>query len=401
MTDGKVRWLIAAAVVGFFMAGVERAEAAPLTGKDKLYWDAAQALYGEGLSIKRSKRSTTIAPGTLTQAKYNQYVKDVYLEVLRYPFARLKGGNWRWNPEGYEAPEFNPRNKVKLGHLLLEPYLKYTLCRKIAEQIGHKPNIKAAWERYGWCALKAMEEATAPIYVYRGKEITYPAAEDKGDLNIHDEIWKPGADGNYPMVITVAGGTKIYTLASTEILMKISEDVDPDLAKDLYAKSNKVYKQTLKVYKGLVKKEARKQRKLAGGKKIIFADQRFYETLARTPAKGPIPCRKTHFLAYAPTKKRKQGYHLAVEIDGAECAALYVEAGEDSYNDIYTHPACSIALKPGEHKVTVAMHESIDLFNHKHKEWRRNNMQWKRQNVTYTKTKAGKLLYQEEITCTE
>jgi hypothetical protein len=402
MKKGRKGWLIVVGAAGILLSSPGRAgaKAPELAGKDKLFWEAARALYGEGLEIKRTRRSTTIAPGSLTQAAYDRYVKEVYLEVLRAYLTRMEGGYWRWNPEGYRDRKFDPRGEVKLGHLLMEPYLKYALCRKIAGRIGSKPNIVAAWRRYGWCALKAMEEATAPIYVYRGQKVTWSAPADRGDLGIHDVIWQADARGSYPMVVTVAGGSKIYTLASTKILMRISKDVDPDLARDLHAKASRIYNKTLKIYHGLVKREARKQRRLAGGQRVIFSDRRFYATVAQPPAKGPIPCRKTHFLAYAPQKQRKQGYHLAVEIDGSECAALYVEAGEDSYNDIYTHPACSIALKPGHHKVRVAMHESVDLFNHKRREWRRGNMQWKRRTVTYTQTRRGKLLYKGEIECT-
>ena len=373
-----------------------------LTEQDKLYWEAAQALYGVGLDIKRTRKRTTIAPkpGGLTRAKYNRYVKEVYLQVLRAHLTKMTGGNWRWSEGGYGDTMFDNRAPVKRAHLLLEPYLKYRLCREIAASIGSKPNIVAAWQRYGWCALQAMDEAVAPIYVYRGAAVTWEAPADRGDLDVVDEIWKPDAGGNYPMVVTVAGGHKIYTLASTKILMKLSKDVDPDLAKKLHAKADRIYKKTLKIYHGLVKKEARKQRRLARGKKIIFAARRFYATVAIPPARGPIPCRKTHYLAYVPAKARKQGYHIAVEIDGTECMSLYADAGEVDRNDIYAAPSCSRLLRKGEHKVNVALHHSVDSFNHSQKEWRRSNMRWKRENVTYTKTKKGRKLYEGSITCT-
>lgn len=374
-----------------------------LTDKDKLYWEAAQALYGVGLKIKRTKRSTTIAPmpGGLTQEKYNQYVKEVYLQVLRAHLAKTKGGQWRWTDADYSDPRYDTRGKVKRGHLLLEPYLKYKICRESAARIGNKPNIVVAWQRISWCALQAMDEAIAPIYVYRGKEVTWNAPDDKGDLELDDEIWKPDASGNYPIVVTVAGGSKIYTMASTNILMKLAEDVDENFAPKMRKKADKMYQQTLKIYHKLVKAEARKQRKLAGKNKIIFAGTRFYSTVAQPPAKGPLPCMKTFFLAYAPTKARKQGYHRGIKVDGNECAAIPMDANEEDRSEIFTAPSCSRLLKPGEHKVTVAMHENINLFDYKKKEWRRDNMQWKRQNVTYTQTKAGKLLYESSITCTQ
>jgi hypothetical protein len=290
-----------------------------LTERDKLYIEAARALYGVGLKINRGKRSTTIAPrpGGLTQAKYNRYVKEVYLEVLRAYLTRLHGGHWRWKKGGYidtsgsrgryrrrssDPGKWDPRGKIKRAHLLLEPYIKYALCRKIMAAVGDKPNIVVSWKRISWCAMEAMYEAIAPIYEYRGSKVTWKAPADRGNLKLADVIWQPDANGNYPIVVTVRGGGNIYTLASTNILFRLSEDVDRHFAKKMYRTAKALYKKTLKIYHRLVKQIARKQRKLAGRKKVIFGKNRFYATIAQKPTPGPLPCSGVYYLAYGPRR---------------------------------------------------------------------------------------------------
>ncbi len=388
-----------------------------LTAKDKLFIEAAKALYGVGLKIKRSKRATTVSskPGGITQAKYNRYVKEVYLQVLRVYLTKLHGGHWRWRGKGYMDPKgsrkryrrrstdpgkWDTRGKTKRAHLLLEPYLKYKLCYNIMSRTGNRPNIVVAYKRLSWCALQAMQEAIAPIYEYRGKKVTWKAPADRGTLKLEDVIWKSDANGNYPMIFTVRGGSKIYTLASTNILFQLSEGVSADFAKKMRRKAKNLYKKTLKIYHRLLKKIARKQRKLAGRKKVIFGKHRFYATIAQKPAKGPLPCSGVYYTAWSPRRARKQGYHLGVEVNGVECNAYYFDA-KDIFRNDFGGLTCTRYLKPGRNKIHIAMYLSHNSFNYKRREWRKRNQRYRLKNVTYTKTRRGKKLYGNRIICTK
>lgn len=387
-----------------------------LTQSDKLFIEAAKALYGEGLKIKRTKRRTTISPkpGGITQAKYNRYVK-IYLGVLRSYLTKLHGGHWRWKKKGYidasgssgrrrrrstSPGKWDPRSQTKRAHLLLEPYIKYKLCYNIMSRTGNRPNIVAAYQRLSWCALQAMQEAIAPIYEYRGSKVTWKAPADRGTLKLEDVIWKSDASGNYPMIITVRGGSKIYTLASTNILFQLSEGVDANFAKKMRKKAKKLYKKTLKIYHGLVKKIARKQRKWAKRKKVIFGKNRFYATIAQKPTAGPLPCDGVFYMAWAPRRARKQGYHLGVEVNGVECASYYSDAKEIFRNDV-GGLGCTRYLKAGRNKIHVGVYLSHNSFNYKRNEWRKRNQRYRLKSVTYTKTRRGKKLYGARIICTK
>jgi len=386
------------------------------TQNDELFIEAAKALYGEGLKIKRSKRQTTISPkpGGITQAKYNRYVK-IYLGVLRSYLTKLHGGHWRWKRKGYmdatgsrsryrrrstDPGKWDPRGKVKLAHLLLEPYIKYKLCYNIMSRTGNRPNIVAAYKRLSWCALQAMQEAIAPIYEYRGSKVTWKAPADRGTLKLEDVIWKRDASGNYPMIITVRGGSKIYTLASTNILFQLSEGVSADFAKKQRKKAKKLYKKTLKIYRSLLKKIARKQRKWAKGKKVIFGKNRFYATIAQKLTKGPLPCNAVYFMGWSPRRARKQGYHLGLEVNGVECSSAYMDAKEIFRNDL-GGLSCTRYLKAGRNKIHVGVYLSHDSFNYKRSEWRKRNRSYRLKRVTYTKTRRGKKLYGSRIICTK
>ena len=393
-------------------------DSAGLSPTHQLYWEAAQALYGVGLQIRRTAASTSIAPepGGLTQEKYNRYVKEVYLEVLQSFLTKLHGGYWRWSEGGYEPdpgssrrgpmapPEppnrFDTRGKVKRAHLLLEPYLKYYLCSNIVGKIGDRPDIVAGWKRRGWCAVQAMLEAISPIYEYRGAAVTWKGHLDKGSLDVDDVIFEQDSSGNYPIIVTVAGGSRIYTLASTNILFEIRKDIDADLAKEAYRKADTLYKETLRQYHKLQKEVARTQRKLAGRHKVIFSERRFYATVAQAPAKGPIPCGSVYFLVYGPQAKRQQGYHESVQVNGVECAAYPMEAGEEDRGDV-SGQSCTRNLKPGRNTITVGVYQSHDSFNYSRAEWRLNNRKYTLQNVSYTQTRRGTKLYDNSIQCVQ
>ena len=386
-----------------------------LTARDRLYIDAARALYGEGLNIKRSRRITRIAPkpGGLTQQKYNRYV-EVYLETLRAYLTKLDGGHWRWKKDGYGGPprrgprgfgrhqanRWDPRGRVKRAHLLLEPWLKYSLCRKIMAAVGDKPNIVVSWKRLSWCAWQAMQEAISPIYEYRGQPVTWDGGRDRGDLKLSQVIWRKDASGNYPIVVTVRGGTNLYTLASTNILFNLSKEVDGTFAKKLKRKADRLYKKTLAKYRRLVKSIARKQRRVARGKKVIFGKNRFYATVLQRPATGTVPCDRVFYMAWGPRRKRSEGYELGLNVNGVACGGYPLSAGEVDRNGV-TNFACTRYLKPGRNKIFVGVYLSHNSFNYKRREWRYSNRRYHRKTVTYTKTRRGRKLYGSAITCTK
>jgi len=392
------------------VAGAESVEARRINpyakvtkAKIKLHWEAMQALYGAGLKIQRSKHRTTIAPqrGGLTQAKFNQYVQQVYLPALKeYTYYR-KGPGFRFgSQELYKHPRFDTHARIKLAVILLEPYAKFKLCRQINAALGDLPNIIVAHRRQSWCAYQAMLESIAPIFEYRGTKVTWKGRRDKGDLKVTHVIFRKNARGDYPIIVTVAGGGKWYTRDGINILYDVAKQVDATFAKGLRRRADKLTKRARKAYQKLMKQVARDQRKLMRGKRIIFAGQRFYSQILTRPATGPLPCKQTYFFVVGPKRKRRQGYHLGVEVNGVECQAYPLSALEEYRGDIIGQN-CDRHLQDGENKITVAVHNSLNSFNYKRKEWRQRETGrgLARRSITYTKTRRGKRLYSRRITC--
>lgn len=363
----------------------------------KLYWDAAQALYGMGLKIKRSRKKTTISPKRrgLTQAKYNAYVK-IYLKVLRGSIAPLKRPLYRF-AKNYAASKYDTTSATKLAHIILEPLLKLSLCNELIAKTESQPSTVESYRRISWCAYQSMLDVIAPTFEYRGKKVTWKESQDRGNLKIGDVIWKKDASGNYPIVVTVRGRRKMYSQKTIDILQYLAKSVDGNFAKKIDKKSRKLSKKAIKQLHKILARVAKKQRKLMRGKKIIFAAKHFYDQIATPPAKGPLKCDSTYFLAFSPRKARKQGYHLSVGVRKIECSATYLDAKRHYRGGV----GCTRYLKKGRNKVWVAMHYSLDKFNYSRREWRRHRSGrgYVNKRIGYTKTGRGKLLYSNSIIC--
>jgi hypothetical protein len=367
-----------------------------LTARDKMALDATRALYGNGLRIKRTKRAVTIAPGSLTQAKWDRYVKEFYLPALQRVSVSRTGVVFRW-ARGYKDARWDVRGQVKRAHILMEPWLKFALCERLVASIGFKPNMTAYEKRKGWCAEQAIHEAFKPIYEYRGKKVTYKQSRERGNLKLDEVIFAPDASGHYPIVITVAGSREMVSRPGVKIATALSAKVDADLTPKWHRKVHGYWKRMLARYHEIERTMMKKQKRLARGK-VAFSAEPFRDWLVRKPAKGTISCDKVYTLAYSPARKRSHGYHLSFVVDGVECKALPLDANERDNSDFHYSNSCSKMLTKGKvHKLEVNMHNDIVTGSHKRIELDKRDNRLKSR--TYNLTKRGKKLYGASIKC--
>lgn len=386
---------ILAALAAATMGGSATAGGKPkLEGDDALRWEAAQALYGEGLEIKRAKGKVTIAPKRdgLTQEKYDQYVEKVYLPLAKIT-TQNQGRLVRF-ADNYDDPKFATRADPKLAHLLLEPYFKYRLCREIAIAVGDKPGPSSKYEHINWCALQGIIEATSPIFEYRGEAVTWDDSRERGDLAIDAPIWVKNDLGHYPIVVTVAGYREALTPRGITALGEMWGDVQ-DFA-DGYAPVEKVKEARIAAWHKLLDAAEKQQKKLAGKKKVVFAEVPFQDHLAIPMAKGPIDCQKSYYWTWAPEKQRDDGYAVAIFVDGVECSWFAADPGEVDRNHIWTLEPCRNLMKPGTHKLTVSVHESHTTGHYSRTEVTHDDRVVKRQ---YDETVTGKKLHGDSIEC--
>ncbi len=392
----SVRTLAVIATLAAIAAPSIAVAGTPLSAKQKFAWEAAQALYGKGLKIKRSKKAVTIKAGSLTQDLYDRYVKEVYLPTMTNLSAG-GGAPGRWRSD-YRDKKWDHRGPTKYAYILLEPAYKFALCRRIADDIAFTPTMEAHARRKSWCAYQAMIEAFTPILEYRGTAVTWKGNRSRGDLKLDDEIFKAGADGHYPIVVTVAGGREIMSKSGNLISGEMLRALNSDFAPKLHRKATKLWKDKARRYHKFEKKVIAKQRKLARGK-VLFSTQRFGDSLALPGAKGPIPCSKSFVLAYAPRKRRRQGYYVSSVIDGKECSSMVLAPGERFATEFHITTGCRDKLRAGtKHTLSMAVHTNIiygSVDTTKFNKYKR-----RFQTRTFDRSKKGKKLYSASIECT-
>ena len=369
-----------------------------LTAEQQRAWKAARALYGEGLTVKRTRKHVTITakPGGLSQETFNTYVEKYYLPALaKVSFSRGAGNQHRWATQ-YSDRKFSPGAATKLGYLLLEPIAKAALCRIIAYDIGPVPTVMHRYDRENWCYYQGIIHAFSSVYEYRGTKAVWDTAQRRGNLAITDPIYAKGRDGNYPIIVTVSSSPEVLSKAaetSARELYRKLESAAPDAK--LHATADRYWKRMSKRRRQVVAKAKTKQRRLAKGK-AIFAESPFLSWLAHPPAKAAIACTKSYFVAYAPKRKRSHGYHLSVNIDGRECSGLFMESAERDSNAIHQLSECAKRFKPGAtHKLALNMHENIITGRfHRYDVDRRGIKR-----VNYDTSKRGRKLFGATITC--
>ncbi len=369
------RILIAAATIIVIESSAISGKNNTLNAEQKLAWEAARALYGEGLSIKRTKTKLILSPksGGLTQEKFNKYVETIYIPALGA------------NPKGH------------LAKVLLDPRDKASLCKTIAYSIGDVPTFRHRFDRQNWCAYQGMMHAMSPVFEYRGTKISWDANLDGGELKATDRIFVKDADGNYPIIVTIRGSREKEMGPVLSTVRRLHEQIDQTASSDkkLYATAQRYWKTRLNRHLKSVRQAKAKQRQLAKGK-IIFSETSFYEGRAVPAAKGPIDCRKSFFTAYSPKRSRKHGYQFSAYVDGTQCADNFMDVNDRFSGAIHEIPGCFKKMKTGEsHKLKIAVHHNIITGNHARVE----HHDGKLRRRVYDQSKRGRKLYGTQITC--
>ncbi len=380
-------------VVSALTLGTAKADPGKPTADEQLAIDAMKALFGDGLTIQRSAKAVTIEPakGGLTQEKWNRYVEQVYLPAFAKASLAPRG-RFRWNAR-YNEPRF-AKSQGPLGYLLLEPMVKNDLCYWVAHLSGDRDYGQR--ERQSYCALQAIKEATAPVFEYRGTKVTWDGSRDRGDLPLDERIFQKGADGNYPIIVTVAGGRQVLDHTIRDIVGELSRDSldesvpsgerGKQVAEDIYA-----------AYDTLEAAVDAKQRKVAGGRKVLFAEAPFRSWEVQQPAAGPVACAKLNWISWLPAEQRADGYELEVTIDGTACAQFPMNPGEIDHGELAALEACWRSVKPGAtHQIGVAVFDSHVTDHYDRVEVRRDRLE----NVQYDLTVHGKKRFGETIACT-
>jgi|GEM_PF-6158112 len=388
-------FVLAAALIA---PSVARAGGA-LSPKQKFALEAAHALYGQGLRIKRSRRRVTITakPGGLTQVRFNRYVKEVYLPALERLTINTNGRVFRFLKKPRDA-KYSPQAKTKLAHLLLEPDIKYTLCQKIEDVAGigwRQPYSFASDDRKNWCLLHALQEATSPILEYRGKKVTWSGKRERGDLRVDDVIFKKDAAGNYPIVVTVAGGRTFVSRNTYKIAQQLRHELGKEGRNNkLRAQIKRLYQRRSKAYERLVKRMVAKQWRIARHKKVLFSDKYFAEWVARKPARGTIPCASSYYVVYTPRRGGDGSYAKVLKKDGAICSVVPLDAGKRDNDSFHNSMRCG-HFAAGNHKLSIDVHRRHVTGSYHKVEWRHTKFV----NAKYDLSKLGKRVYGNSIRC--
>lgn len=369
------------------------AAAEGLSADDQLLWDAARALYGEGLVVKKVKQGVAISSANngLTQDKYNRYV-PIYLEALRTVSGRRKGTSFKWESD-YSDGKYDPRAPTKVAMILLEPAFKFALCHTLAGKIGDKPTNTANWDRVAWCVQQGIVDATTNTCVYRGEATECAAASDHGDLKLDDPIFVKDAQGNYPMLVTVSGGRDHITQATISIAARLQDSLVSvsKLAPKIKADWNRRREKYLVSERAAVKQ----QRKLAKNQ-LAFSDQPFAPWEVHKPAKK-VSCKTTHMVLFAPEKAQANDYYQVVSVDGKTCDEHPLGAGQTARDNIYLTEQCRKIMEQGpEHTVEVSLHLMKIGATSTKTEVKNGRLK----DVTYEWGKAGKKLFGGKVTCT-
>lgn len=388
------------AIVAATLLASSSALAGKLTQKQRFALEAARALYGEGLIIKRSRKSVSIKakPNGLTQKKFNRYVEEVYLPALQRMRLVTNARAFRFL-ENPRDRKYDPRAKTKLAHILLEPAAKFELCLKIEDAAGigwRDPYTFASDDRKNWCLLRALEEATSPIYEYRGKPVTWNGKRDRGDLAIDDVIFqKSGAD--YPIVVTVAGGRTSMDRSRYRIAQQLVRAIGKEgTNKKLITAIRRRWTKKRAAYDKLVKRMGKTQRRYAKRNPILFSAEYFAEWVARKPAKGSIPCDQSHYLIYAPKRGGEGSYAKVMKVNDAICAVVPLDANRTDSGNFRNSSKCGNGFEAGKtYKLTIDLHERHVTGSYSKVEWRHKT--WK--NAKYDLSKLGKRLRSGSITC--
>jgi hypothetical protein len=390
-----------AVVVGLLAASAPAHAGKSLTSNQKLALSAARALYGEGLSIKRTRRGVTIAPkpGGLTQKRFNTYVEKFYLPALARMRMVSNGRSFRFLTKPRDA-KYDPSAKVKLAHVLLEPDLKFTLCQKIEDVAGigwRDPYTFASDDRKNWCLLHALREATSPILEYRGKKVHWDGKRERGDLRVDDVIFAKGSDGNYPIVVTVAGGRTHMTRAAYRIAQQLVGSIGKQgTDKKLIAKIRSLWSSRSRAYNKLVKRMVAKQRRYAKRKPILFSAEYFAEWVARKPAKKSIPCDSSHYLIYTPRRGGEGSYAKVMKVNGAICSVVPLDANHLDRGSFHNSMKCGGHFESGKtYQLGIDIHRRHVTGSYSKVEWR--HKKWK--NAKYDLSRLGKRLHRATIKC--
>jgi hypothetical protein len=301
-----------------------------------------------------------------------------------------QGASWRW-AENYRDKKFDD-NATPLAAFLLEPAYKADLCRNLAYRAGELPDFSGQRDNQDFCVLNGMIEATSPNFAYTGSAVTWDDSRDRGDVAVDAPIFVKDDQGNYPILVTVAGQRQIITADTLNIVQRLNMELDGDGPHG--AKAAAFKDKLFAAYHRLLAATEKQQKKLMGKAKVGFSATPFTEWAAQKPVTTPIPCAKVNFIIYTP---RAETIFMNMNVDGETCVSYTTDGGKVERDRFEYWKECMVKLeKPGTHTVEVAVHEKIgDGTTYSRLEVRDNQLK----EVKYDVIDQGRKLLSGKTTC--
>ncbi len=333
--------------------------------KDAMKVAAAKALYGHGLKMKYDKKSgkITLAYGDLDEKTLQMYI-SVFWAGHANKILRVAINDNDLVHKGQGDRFFTNARSGITGWVMSEPMAKFKICESLMYGINRDVSAE------DWCLYQALIEANAPMFAFRGEEVSWDAKQmSGGGLDLDERIFLPTIEGVYKPAITIAGPVEIddyqHIMLTKAIAYKIrsSSKYYQDMLA-VQARAEKIDKKKKAAY-------AKQDLKVGGKKgKIVFSDKSFIgwdmPPLLPKNAKG-VDCDDLSYKAYAPRKKNKD-YELYIKVDGEACNNPPLWSDQDSYSKSYSfmHPqyggdsndGCQKKLLvPGDHNIEITAHE--------------------------------------------
>lgn len=363
-------------------AGLLTALGAPTARADNAErFGAIRALYGDGLSIRRSGDTVTIDWGELDAATYRRYVTEYYRPFLERISANLDGAQSAY-PEGHEI------STTAAGRTLIEPLLKERLCQALAGSISdYQANLRANL----YCTERALAHARAPTVAFRGTKVSYTAPEGFAGITMDEPIFSGAA-----VLITVAGPGTLDHFGAWRPVRQLVSTMHYKAPESLQRLASDTRAWADGLSASATRRIAARDRRFLGRRgSVVFTDGPApgWEPITPLGKRAKPSCSATHAHLYGP--KKKGHYDLAVRANGVTCKNLVLSQGFAKHGSIAK--LCGAHLRPGDNTIEVAISNNVTT------DTGRRRIHVKADRVEARKlynNRAGKRISSGSITCT-